>query len=88
MWNRFYECDCCGSPHVLMLSNETDYDDLLYLAFFQNSIRNNYGWKERLRWTWHMFCTGEPYGDQMCLDRDTARALANDLLKFVNKEIK
>jgi len=60
--------ECFGRCEVLRV--EHDYEtNTVDLAIFRNHP-TKHGWRSRLRCIWRMFRTGEPFGDDMILDKD------------------
>jgi len=89
-WKKFIECDC--KTEGIMVSHEewslpeasTGYKfPFIYLAFFKNYHTAEMSWKQKLRWTWHILCTGEPWGDMVVLNKDNAKALMDELKIFL-----
>lgn len=86
IWNKFYECDC--SSEGIMLGYDSELKELINLAFFHNGLRcdsgNKFSLKEKLRWCWQILAKGCPWTDLVMLNKNNARNLGNDLLKWAN----
>ena len=90
-WRKFYECDCYTEG--IMLGYEF-YDDvkeeypLIDMAFFGHGFcgRHPLGFKEKIRWCWHLLKTGYPFIDGVMFSQQTAKELGEDLLKFANTD--
>jgi hypothetical protein len=74
---KFIKCDCHGE-FIRM-----DYDP--ELAQFDMSIwtlqaSSAPSWKTKLRWIWRIIIHNSPYGDQVVINKDKAKELADYLI--------
>jgi len=80
-WRKFYECSCMTEG--IMASNEYEDDiPLIDLAMFHHGLQNKLSLLERIRFAWKLLISGEPYADQVVLDRQVAKELGKDLVKW------
>lgn len=83
------DCDC--GTYMLKVQSEVEYfgtrnemyQQNFYLAMFSYGSSAT-GWKYRLKAAWHVITKGEPYADQMALNPDEAKKLAD----FINEYLK
>ncbi len=86
-WEKFYECACNSEGIMISYEHEDDEFKQLDMAFFNNGFNGKQlGFKERLRWAWHILRKGLPWIDCVILDKKTAKELGKDLLKWGNNE--
>ena len=68
--SKYIGCDC-GSE-VLRI----EYDDEtkeFYIGVYQ--LIKQYSWRDKLHYIWQILRKGEPYGDQICLRKNSALEL-------------
>ena len=68
----FIKCSCYGEG-IHVWSDDGEVWLSLWTSHYYNGHR--LGWWDRLRHAWHVLRTGEPFADQVCLDRDGAAEL-------------
>jgi hypothetical protein len=72
-------CDC--HTHGFIVERFEDEEEV-YLSLFERSISGRkLSIKERFKWCWKIFYTGQPWTDLIILDKDKQKELAN----FLNK---
>ena len=87
MWYKFFECECCSEG--IMLSHEiNDPYPVIDLAFFKDGFHGRYflTFKQRLRYMWQILTKGTVWTDMVILDKNQAKDLGNELIKFSNRE--
>ena len=85
----FIECEC--GTHLLEVTNDAEYFNdnkqvrqEFWLAMFSyGNSSNTYGFFERFKIAWKFLRTGRMYGDQITLNPDEAKKLAD----FINNNI-
>lgn len=89
IWRMFIECDC-HSEGIMVSYDDTDpYPNINLAIFSHGKYKNNtVSFKEKLRYCWHLFRTGNPFDDEIMLRQETARELGKALLTFANKKFK
>lgn len=84
-WRKFYECSCFTEG--IMMSHEYEDDiPLIDLAMFHHGLKTKLSITERIRFAWKLLTSGEPYADQVVLDKKTAKELGKDLMAWGNKK--
>jgi hypothetical protein len=79
---EFYKCDC--GTEMLEVQHSEDDKGGIWISLWQLG-RMGYGKmtiKDKIRWIWKVVWTGNPWGDEICLDADTTRKLSRDLQRF------
>jgi hypothetical protein len=71
MNNLFLSCLC--SSHVLQAT--VDEDKNVEISIWQLGRTRSLSWKERLRWIWRILRTGDPWADQILIDRKQGKSL-------------
>jgi len=81
---RYVKCSC--SSEVLGVEYDEDIKsfDLFIFKHYNNNDRLSF--RDRIRYMWKIFRTGQPYSDQMIINSD-AKDLA-DLLEYLNGIVK
>lgn len=74
------KCDCYSESLEVIYDKEYKEFDF---ALWTNG-HPSYGWWWRIKYIWKILKTGEPYGDQVCLDVPKAKKLA----KFIQAQLK
>ena len=72
---KFIVCDCHSEFVRLIYDKEFEQFDLS--IWTQTSSKPT--WKNKLRWIWRIIKDGTPYGDQIILNKDKAKELAEYL---------
>ena len=83
---KFFPCDCGEEAVRVARISQDEHQPLpeIELAIFHLSC-NGDGFWHRFRQAWHCLRRGSPYGDQVVLDRDTARAMGEHLLTLTER---
>ena len=71
IWKRFIECDCHSEGIMIGYFDEGKFSHEIYLAFFRNYWKYGYSLKERLRHCWQILTKGEPFLDEVVLNRQS-----------------
>jgi len=81
--SELYLC-CCGTEGIKV---EHYNDDEIYLCLWHQGHYGKYpmSFKERLRWIWHIFRTGEIWADQVVFTKETARDLGKTLMSITEE---
>jgi hypothetical protein len=77
---KFYPCACTAEGFLLMNIEDEHSVDLAIYRYGRMSFP--FTWKDRIRWAWRIISKGDPWGDEILLPYDTARELAEDVLKL------
>lgn len=81
-WRRFFECQCHGEG-IAMSYEEDESNPTAYLAFFKFGLgKTDLRLRDKLRYCWHLFRTGKPFEDEICLSQETASELSKELFRF------
>lgn len=78
---KIFKCGCGGEGIVIDNAYEENSIDF---ALWTNGLFGGYypmTWKQRFRWCWHILKTGKVWTDAIILEKETAKALANEILK-------
>jgi hypothetical protein len=73
---KFIECDCHSEFVRLDYDPEFEHFDL---SIWVQEASSKPSWKTKLRWIWRILTKGSPYGDQVILNKDKAKAFADYL---------
>jgi hypothetical protein len=84
--DKFVICDCFC--HALCCQFDK-LDNELYLSMWHRSPGvSKWGWWQRLRWVWHVLITGEPYYDELVLNKESTKELIEYLQSLDFDKIK
>ena len=72
---KFISCECYSEFVRVAYDKEFDHFDLS--IWTQPSMKPS--WKTKLGWIWRIIKHGSPYGDQVILNKDKAKELAEYL---------
>jgi len=77
--SKSFPCSC-GGEH-LHLEWDVMSEDIvtLSLSIWKPHSQNKTSWRQRLRHIWRILRTGDPYGDQVLLDKPTVDAMVTYL---------
>jgi hypothetical protein len=76
--NLFVKCLC--SAHLLEIQkDESEFN----FSIWRLGGESPFGFKERLRWAWHILKTGKPWADSVMVCEDDAAKIAG----FLNRNI-
>lgn len=80
---KFIMCSC-HSESILVEKHANE--DEIYLSLFGRGLNvERYSFKDKLRHIWQIITKGSPYSDEIVLNRDTAKELADTLTTFANE---
>ncbi len=79
----FVKCQC--STHCLEIQHFNDETDSGFYMTFWNAYRNGkiLSWKNRFRWIWRIFVTGNPWSDGIVIDKDQALNISEYIIKHL-----
>jgi hypothetical protein len=79
----FIKCLC--STHLFEIERSDDNE--FNLTFWHYSRQDTIlGWRERLRWIWRIFRTGNPWSDGIIISDEQAKTIVNYINKHLPKE--
>jgi hypothetical protein len=73
---KFIKCDC--HSEFIRLDYDSDFEHF-DLSIWALQASSKPGWRTKLRWIWRILTKGSPYGDQVIIDKDKAKELADYL---------
>ena len=76
---KYHDCDCLCK--VIRIEHDKDCGVLISI-YTQGSNKFSLGYKLRL--IWHIIKHGSPYDDEVVLSKESARSLAEDILKEIS----
>lgn len=76
---KYHDCDCLCK--VIRIERDKDYG-VFFSIYNQGS--NKFSWGYKLRLIWHVLKYGEPYEDEVVLSKESAKSLAEDILKEIS----
>ena len=82
---KYYDCGCgCGILRVEanIFPPGEPFDNEYFVSIYQGS-KNRFRIIDRLRICWNTLIHGQPYGDQIVLDKEDAK----DLSKFIDETV-
>ena len=80
----YVKCSCYGEGIYVKYEQE---DKLYYLSFFSLGYRaGKLSIIDRIRWVWQIFKNGKPFDDQVVLNKNEAKNLA-DFIRSKNIDI-
>ena len=86
MIEKFILCDC--KTEGILLSEDKEIN-LMYLSFFQYSYNpTKMSLYQKLRYCWQVLIKGEPFDDEIVLNKENSRELVKELNKFIKKHSK
>ena len=72
-------CDCHGEAIQVEYEKE---DDQFYFSLWHQGFDNNHlSWWQRLRWTWRILTTGNPWTDLVILSPEKAKKIRNFIVQ-------
>jgi hypothetical protein len=74
------KCDC-GSEAVHINSDNDKEFGYIDLSIWYLGSNNSLGFWERIKYVWRILTKGRPYGDQICLTKETAEKLGKHLIE-------
>jgi hypothetical protein len=76
--NKIFKCSCWSE--AIEVEKE---DNLISICMWQLGLRNKpRGFFEKLRWVWHIIIHGDYWTDECMLDKDTSKALGEELIRL------
>ncbi len=89
---KVFPCDCFGEGLSISIEDDPFYEDIeggpyMNIAFwgYRPYADNRLSWKQRLRWAWRVFRTGNPWCDMVILNGATAKRFANHIYYLIDK---
>ena len=77
---EMYRCNC-GAEGLTVDVDKEDKEVNIAFWYQDGKFENRkLGLREKIRWTWNLFKTGNPYTDMVILSYPVARALAKEIL--------
>jgi hypothetical protein len=87
---KFIMCDCYGHSMLLHYDGTEGFRELDVSFWSRGHWGEVMSFRERLRWTWKILRTGNPWADSVCLNPKKINELADYMIKLkeiVNKQI-
>jgi hypothetical protein len=77
--SKIFKCSCYAEA----ISLEKEDEDFISMCFWQIGL-NYYpkSFKQKLRWIWQIIKKGSPWTDECLLDKETAKALGEELINL------
>lgn len=76
MIEKFFTCACYGEGVRVSYDAE---DKTRYLSLWRDGYRESVDWKHRLKHIWRILRDGQPWHDQVVLNEEEAKKLADFL---------
>lgn len=71
---EYVSCDCgCGVLRFWAMPDDDDDPHFVYVSLLGEG--GSQCWRYRLRYIWHILRTGDPYTDEVVLDREAVERL-------------
>jgi hypothetical protein len=74
---KFIKCDCHGE--FIRLDYDPDFVSF-DMSIWTLEASSTPSWKTKLRWIWRIITNNSPYGDQVVINKDKAKELADYLI--------
>jgi len=82
---KIYLCGCYKEG--LVIEKDQDFEEVYFSIFDRGLYSNNkLNWRQKLRYCWHIITIGEPYLDEIILNKETAEHLAKDILEMLKEK--
>lgn len=80
---KLYVCNCAGMCGGITIEDAAEWaeDGAVHVSFWQHGYIR-FPRFLRLRWAMKILFYGEIHGDQVCLNAETARTVANEILRI------
>ena len=78
----------CACYSELLLLEYDKGEDLIEVSIWNHQYDQPLSIKDRIRYCWQILTKGEPYGDQIILNRESVDELVNFFLDYKNPSIK
>lgn len=83
--NKFYKCNC-GAEALEIDSQFYKDEKEIYISMWKmGNYHHPLSFWEKIRWMIHIWKTGKPWTDQVCLKKETIKELIKDLEAIVNE---
>jgi hypothetical protein len=84
---KLYTCSCAGQCGGITVEDAEEWAEAgaVNISFWQRGYIR-FPRFLRLRWALKMLFYGEIHGDQVCLDRETAKVVAEAILEIATKK--
>lgn len=79
---KLFVCSCGAEALSVEYIPE---DEEFYVSIWYLGRRRPLSIRERFRYCWQILLKGEPYGDQIILDKETAKAMKEELEKYIGE---
>jgi hypothetical protein len=74
---KFIKCDCHGE--FIRLDYDPDFASF-DMSIWTLEASSTPSWKTKFRWIWRIITHNSPYGDQVVINKDKAKELADYLI--------
>jgi hypothetical protein len=88
LWRKFIPCEC--NAEGIMIGYFDDVKEV-YLSFFRNYWKNGFSLSEKCRYIWQVLSKGEPYLDEVLLNKSSLiefRNALNEALVLIEEQEK
>lgn len=75
---KFLKCACYG--HAIEIEHDVEFNQYNFTIWHHGIITKPLSWKERFRWAWKLFTTGNLWADEIVLTEKTKTELVDFLL--------
>lgn len=79
MKEKFFSCECYSEG--LLLSKYDDEDSIIFAVLSLSYNKNHLNLWERIKYCYHVLKNGKIYKDQLILDNDKAKEIAEWLIE-------
>lgn len=82
----FIKCACYG--HAVEVEHDTEFNQYNFSIWSYGNVTKPLSWKERFRWMWKLFRTGNLWADEIVLNENGRDELVKFLTKKPNEKTK
>jgi hypothetical protein len=75
---KYFKCACYG--HAVEVEHDMEFNQYNLAIWHYGTITKPLPWKERFRWAWRLFTTGNLWADEIILNEKTKTELVDFLL--------
>ena len=79
---KLFVCSC--GVEALSIEYEPEFKEL-FLSVWNLGKQRPLSIRDRFRYCWQILFKGEPFSDQIILDKETAKALKEELEKYIGE---
>jgi len=93
---KLFPCDCMGEGLTIVAHRDNWYDendiegapfiDISFWNFGSSYSNGSLSFWGRLKYIWHIFKTGNPWKDMICMRSNIAKDFANHIFYLLEKE--